>query len=400
MAITYTVFDQELSEAVPTYVARLDALLLSLGPIGLQDVALSKRLRMNTIRYELTLQYSTPGPAQFRAVCFEAQADVDVDALANAFFAAHPTYRIHFLLDVSLERRRNALQNSIMAIYADSVIPNCGSDRSRPVVVQAVDPIAAGDTGLVAQVAASGVLGIQFEVVNRSGFTWPSGGLGYASARMGTCVWDGYATCCDASTTTTSTTSSTTTTAPPPACDTWDPTFNSANATFSNGDRTLTLTIPAPGYRRFVRGQTSGIRYCEFVLDSGTFGVPGIVAPSIFNAWSFPGSANVNGGVGYAIDQGFIYQGSGGLLPVGGGGFAPGVVVGMVVDLNGGTVDFYRNDVLINTGGPVPLPGWTGTEVWIPSIGSRDGGIIDTINACSPDYVYPTRKASAGASDW
>ncbi len=197
MPITFTVFDQTLSEAVPVYVARLDAFLLALGPIGLQDVALSKRLHMGTIRYETTLQYTTPGPAQFRAACFEARADADVDALANAFFLANPSYRIHFVLDVSLERRRSVLQNSIMVLYVDSVIPNCGSDRSRPIVVEAVALIPPNATGPVVQVSASGVVGSPFNVVNRTNIWWPIGRHGYAAARMGTCVWDGYAGCCD-----------------------------------------------------------------------------------------------------------------------------------------------------------------------------------------------------------
>jgi hypothetical protein len=120
-----------------------------------------------------------------------------VDALAAAFFAAHPTYRVHFCIDISLERRRSLLRNSVLALYVDSVMPNCGSDRSRPVVVEAVDTMVAGATGTVALVTASGLASNQFEVTNRSGFTWHAGQRGYAAAAMGTCDWDGYGTCCD-----------------------------------------------------------------------------------------------------------------------------------------------------------------------------------------------------------
>jgi hypothetical protein len=196
MTTTYQLFTQDMNEATSAMVSRLDALLLALGPIGLQDTVLSRRLNLNTIRYELTLEYQTPGPAQFRAVYFTSLSGTSPDSQAAAFFAAHPSFRIHFVHDVSQERRRKLDVDSVMAIYADSLIPNCGQDRSRPVVVQAVGNIAAGASGNVTLVAASGLLPNTFAAVNRMDFNWLAGQRGYASLRPGTCIWDAYPTCC------------------------------------------------------------------------------------------------------------------------------------------------------------------------------------------------------------
>jgi|GEM_PF-1881637 len=198
MPITYNVFDQDLSESLYSWVNRLDSYLLAIGPIGLQDIALSRRLDMSTIRYELSLQYTTPGPAQFRAAQFTERTDADLDAAAAAFFATNPSARIHWIQDISQEKRRSTVQNAVLVIYVGSVMPNCGSDRSRPIIVQALAPILAGASGPAQIRGASGlVAGATLTVVNRSDFTWPTTGRGYAAARIGTCLWDGYALCCD-----------------------------------------------------------------------------------------------------------------------------------------------------------------------------------------------------------
>jgi hypothetical protein len=196
MTTTYQLFTQNVNEATSAMVKRLDVLLQSLGPIGMQDTVLSRRLNLNTIRYELTLEYQTPGPAHFRAVYFTSLYGSNTDRQADHYFFKHPTYRVHFVHDVSQERRRKLDVDSVMAIYATSLIPNCGQDRSRPVVVQAVANIAAGASGNVTLVAASGLLTDTFSAVNRMNFTWLAGQRGYASVRPGTCVWDAYPTCC------------------------------------------------------------------------------------------------------------------------------------------------------------------------------------------------------------
>ncbi len=196
MTIVFRPFVQYLNEATSVMIARLDAELTAIGPVGMQDVLMTKRLTLNTVRWEFTLQYTTPGPAQFGATYFSALSGTSVDAQAAAFFALNPLRRVHFIQDMSQERRRKLDHDAVCCIYTTTLIPNCGQDRSRPIIVQALANIAAGATGNVQMVAASGLLSNVIAVVNRGGFQWDSGERGYAAARPGTCVWDGYPTCC------------------------------------------------------------------------------------------------------------------------------------------------------------------------------------------------------------
>jgi hypothetical protein len=84
-----------------------------------------------------------------------------------------------------------------MAIYSESPKPNCGYNRSRVIIVQATANIAAGATGPAQLVDAAGlVTGQTIQVVNRFDSQWDTGTRGYASLRNGTCVWDGFKTCC------------------------------------------------------------------------------------------------------------------------------------------------------------------------------------------------------------
>lgn len=196
MTIIFRPFVQDLDESTSGMVARLDAELSLIGAIGLQDVSMTKRLRLNTVRWEFTLQYTTPGPVQFGAAYFSSLAGSSVDSQVAAFFAAHPNYRIHFIQDVSQERRRKLDHDAICCIYATTLLPNCGQDRSRPIIVRPLGNIAAGASGNVQMVVASGQFATIFSVTNRAGFQWNAGIKGYAAARPGTCIWDGYPTCC------------------------------------------------------------------------------------------------------------------------------------------------------------------------------------------------------------
>lgn len=193
---TFELFAQDLNEAVSGYVARLDARLQALGPIGLQDTVLTRRLDLNTIRYELTLSYQQPGTASMRAAFFAATTAQSVDAQVAAAFALLPSARIVFVHDVSQERRRKLDHDSVMVIYTETLVPNCGQDRSRPVIVEANALIAAGASGSCTLVTASGLTADVITVLNRSGAAWAAGKRGYAAARPGTCIWDGYPTCC------------------------------------------------------------------------------------------------------------------------------------------------------------------------------------------------------------
>lgn len=194
--IDYIVINQNLNESTADYVARVNTELLSAGPLGIQDVFLTRRLDYNTVRYALTLVVADPGPATFQAAFFERTPTQDVDAQADAFFAANPSYRAVFVRDVSQEIRRRLDRDAVMILYIDGVMPNCGSDRSRPVVVQALEDIAAGALGQVEIVSTLGLTGQVIEARNRGGSVWPSGERGYAQVQPGSCSWDGFPICC------------------------------------------------------------------------------------------------------------------------------------------------------------------------------------------------------------
>lgn len=189
-------FPQDLNEATGEYVDRLDAFLQSLGPAGLQDAVLTKRLDLNTIRFELTLTLQRPGPLTLRAEYFSSIGGSPPDTQLAAFFAARPNGRVVAIRDVSQERRRKLDQNAILVIWANSLLPNCGWDVSRPVIVEATALIGVGASGPARLVTTAGLAGNAITVLNRSGAAWANGKRGYAALRPGTCLWDGYPTCC------------------------------------------------------------------------------------------------------------------------------------------------------------------------------------------------------------
>jgi hypothetical protein len=191
------VINQELNESTADYVAKIDATLVFWGPLGIQDVFLTRRLDYNTVRYACTIVIAEPGPAVFRAAYFERTITQTVEAQVDAFFAANPTYRAVFVRDVSQEVRRRLDRDSVMILYIASLVPNCGQDRSRPVIVQAILDIAPGATGQVSLVTALGLAADVFEVTNRSGVLWEGGERGYAQVAPGTCAWVGFRTSCD-----------------------------------------------------------------------------------------------------------------------------------------------------------------------------------------------------------
>ncbi len=195
---TYRLIRQELSQSISGFVADVSAVLGSLGPIGLQSVFLSRREGFgHRPRLDLTLCYATPGPLEFNAAFFGGSAGSDPDAQAASFFGADATFRAHFIRDVGDQRRGRLDSNAIMVIYATNELSNCGQDRQRPVIVEALGNIAAGATGSAQLVSASGlVLGGVISVVNRFDTLWAIGTRGYATVRPGTCVWDGYPSCC------------------------------------------------------------------------------------------------------------------------------------------------------------------------------------------------------------
>ena len=199
MTIAFALISQQVSDGVSTFVAAVDAALLALGAIGLQDAVLTRRQGKSGGRpkLDLSLSYAAAGPLIMRAAYFTAAYGQDPDAQAAAFFAGTPNARAHFIRDVGDDTRGSLNANAIMVIYSTSALPNCGYDRSRVVIVETLADIAAGDTGPAQLVSAAGlVTGETIQVVNRFDSQWDVGTRGYATLRNGTCVWDGFKTCC------------------------------------------------------------------------------------------------------------------------------------------------------------------------------------------------------------
>lgn len=195
---TFTLISQQLSEGEEPFVAAVDAALVALGAIGLQDVIVTRREGINKRpRMDVTLSHVASGPLIFRAAYFTAAYGQDVDVQANAFFAARPNARVHFVRDVGNDHRSSLNSDAVMVIYSVSPLPNCGYNRSRVIIVEALANIAAGASGQAQLVSADGlVTGEVISVVNRFDSQWDIGTRGYATPRLGTCVWDGYKMCC------------------------------------------------------------------------------------------------------------------------------------------------------------------------------------------------------------
>lgn len=197
--MAYALISQQVSEGIASFVAAVDAALLALGPIGLQDVLLTRRQGKTGGRPKLdvSLSYQASGPLTFRAAYFTGAYGQDVDTQAAAFFAGIPNARTHFIRDVGDDARGSLNDDAIMVVYSASPLPNCGYNRSRVVIVQATANIAAGATGPAQLVDAAGlVTGQTIQVINRFDSQWDVGTRGYASLRNGTCLWDGFKTCC------------------------------------------------------------------------------------------------------------------------------------------------------------------------------------------------------------
>ena len=194
--IRYIPVNQQLNQSTQDYVDSVSDALIAAGAVGVQDVFVTRRLDYQTVRFATTLVITDPGPAQVRAAYFSTLAGSSVDTQVDAFFAANPTYRILFVRDVSQEIRRRLDRDAVMVFYIEGLIPNCGQDRSRPVIVQALGDIAAGATGQVQLAGAVGVESDVFTVTNRSALLWSDGARGYAQVQPWSCMWVGYPTCC------------------------------------------------------------------------------------------------------------------------------------------------------------------------------------------------------------
>jgi hypothetical protein len=192
---TATLIAQKLNESPADLVARVDAFLVAAGAIGLQQVLVTRRSDAPGPRFTLSIVYTTPGPLSMRAASFIGTPTNPADTQANAFFAAHTGYRAHVLRDLGDQRRGALGIDALMAIYAESTVPNCGYDRSRMILVKATQIIAAGASGTASRVFNGGT-GTAVTIYNRSTISWAIGVSGYAFPRAGDCLYDAIPTCC------------------------------------------------------------------------------------------------------------------------------------------------------------------------------------------------------------
>lgn len=186
---------QHLTESPADLVARVDARLVALGPIGLQQLLVTRRSDAPGPLFTISLIYTAPGPASLRAASFIGTPTNPADAQANAFFLGSAATRGHFLRDIGDQRRGALGIDALMLIYASSSVPNCGYDKSRMVVVIATAIIPAGTSG-TANTVMNGVVGTAITIANRSTISWPIGVYGYAFPRAGDCTFDAIPTCC------------------------------------------------------------------------------------------------------------------------------------------------------------------------------------------------------------
>lgn len=183
---------QNESEGNLPYGARIDAVLQSLGPIGITSLLLQHRADG---RSALTVLFSTGGQLAARAATFEGTVTLTATAQANAFLAANPTYLPLFIRDIGSQLTRSLSRDVILLIYSTLGMPNCGQGLGTLAVVRSLALIAPGATGNVTQVTPTGLSGT-YAVVNRSTAAWAAGVDGYAQARVGSCVLDGYPQSC------------------------------------------------------------------------------------------------------------------------------------------------------------------------------------------------------------
>ncbi len=186
---------QQLSESPAGLVGRIDAYLVAQGPIGLQQVLVTRRSDAPGPRFTVSLAFTVPGPLALRAACFTGTPAAPAATLATAFLAANPTFRGHFVRDLGDQRRGHLNIDVVMLVYAASSQTNCGYDRSKLIAVRATQLILTGATGTAVRISPSGDLEA-ISVVNRSTQSWLNGAFGYAFPRAGDCTWDGVPTCC------------------------------------------------------------------------------------------------------------------------------------------------------------------------------------------------------------
>jgi hypothetical protein len=191
-------FAQGISETPVGLAGDINTWLGTVGPIGIQSVLTTRRVRAPGPRLSITVLYVPgAGTTAFGCTAFIGTAASSSASQLTAFLAAHPTYRGHILRDIGDQRRGKLDNDVLMLIYAVSALPNCGWDRSQAIVVQSTAIIAPGASGAAVRISGAGVQEA-ITITNRSTMSWVLGAYGIGYPRSGTCTWDAVPNCCGA----------------------------------------------------------------------------------------------------------------------------------------------------------------------------------------------------------
>ena len=161
---------------------------------------------------------------------------------------------------------------------------------------------------------------------------------------------------------------------------TWDSSKKGTSITLSNGD--LTASYTARGIVLSTIGKSSGKWYWEIKLNSGTVNNCGIgIAPApITYTNNYLGSGD--GGMGYYANA--LWRPGGTTYGV---SFTVNDVIGVALDMDAGTLVFYKNNVSQGTA----ITGLTGTYfAGICDITTETGSIIANFGATSLTYTPPS----------
>lgn len=172
---------------------------------------------------------------------------------------------------------------------------------------------------------------------------------------------------------------------------TWEASTKGASISLSNGD--LTATLSGAGVVRATIGKSSGKWYWEYHVDS----VSGLMLLG-FGDDSLGGN-NYGGYLGdtsfawegWRSDTGANYQGgTNRSFFAGGGTYAVGDTIGVVLDATARDAVIYKNNVLVGTMHTLSL-----TSAIRPCV-TPNGGV--TANFGATAFVYPTRPVTDGAN--
>lgn len=177
--------------------ALLTTLFAANNPMDILDVQFYQEEGFRTEGAHLLITYNTGGEVSYSAQAFFDTDDATVDSLVDAFFAATPTLRAHFIIDVTQERRRYLHQSAVVAIYSTTSATACAVGGSNARLVSPVANIAVGATGQANLLTATGVDVLnRVRVRNSFNAIWNAAQPGWAVLDLATCEWVGFPSCC------------------------------------------------------------------------------------------------------------------------------------------------------------------------------------------------------------